>query len=110
MAVAARNSHLAGRASRSLRTAAMACLLPRWILAVSRPIAFISLRSSLRCGNSVSSMREQCGARRRIAQPLLKERQGSAHRTALWAILPQRDGALASPSDQFQAEESIALA
>ena len=82
IASAARRSHLPVRRFKSTSTRPAAAFVPRWILAVSRPIAWSSFSSSFVLGSDPSSIRLQSGARRRISQCLLTATKGSGTRTA----------------------------
>ena len=68
MAAQALFSHFFGRSRKSFRTSPIRSGEPKWILAVSYPIASANLSSSRSAGSCASSIREQSGARRRTSQ------------------------------------------
>src|ERR1017187_1913253 len=86
MARAASSSHPRGRFFKSARKLA-ARPLPRWMLAVSQPMAFSNRSTSCSLGSAESSIREQSGASRRTIQRFCSRTNGSRHRTAQSRIL-----------------------
>ncbi len=68
MSLAAANSQFGLRRLRWRRTYCRASTAPRWTLAVSHPMAESSWSSSRLVGRTLSSMREQCGDKRRTIQ------------------------------------------